>query len=109
MKRSKHLAKGLTLTLCLFLAACGNQAGGDKPQQSSPPTAQQNNSASEKKLKIGITQIIEHASLDASREGFIAALKDNGFEDGKNIEIDYQSAQGDPKYGYRHRPKIRWR
>ena len=29
------------------------------------------------------------------QEGFIAALKDNGFVDGENIKIDYQNAQGD--------------
>lgn len=47
------------------------------------------------KIKIGITQIVEHPALDLAREGFIKALKDNGFEDGNNIEIDFQSAQGD--------------
>lgn len=47
------------------------------------------------KIQIGITQITEHPALDLAREGFIKALKDNGFEDGNNIEIDFQSAQGD--------------
>jgi len=46
-------------------------------------------------IEIGIIQIIEHAALDAAREGFIDALKDNGYEEGKNIKIDYQNAQGD--------------
>ncbi|MGI6039701.1 MAG: ABC transporter substrate-binding protein [Clostridiales bacterium] len=48
-----------------------------------------------KTTEIGIIQFVEHAALDASREGFIAALKDNGFVDGENIKIDYQNAQGD--------------
>jgi putative tryptophan/tyrosine transport system substrate-binding protein len=66
----------------LLLAACGgsNQASGDKK---------------EKMVKIGITQIVEHPSLDATREGFIAALKDAGYEEGKNLKLDYQNAQGD--------------
>ncbi|MBT2681716.1 ABC transporter substrate-binding protein [Bacillus sp. ISL-35] len=67
----------------LMLAACGgggNQASGEKK---------------EKTVKIGITQIVEHPSLDAAREGFIAALKDAGYEEGKNLKIDYQNAQGD--------------
>jgi putative tryptophan/tyrosine transport system substrate-binding protein len=67
----------------LMLAACGggsNQASGDKK---------------EKMVKIGITQIVEHPSLDATREGFIAALKDAGYEEGKNLKLDYQNAQGD--------------
>lgn len=45
--------------------------------------------------KIGITQLVEHQALDASKEGFVKALEDNGFKDGKNIEIDYQNAQND--------------
>jgi putative tryptophan/tyrosine transport system substrate-binding protein len=66
----------------LMLAACGgsDQASGDKK---------------EKMVKVGITQIVEHPSLDATREGFIAALKDAGYEEGKNLKLDYQNAQGD--------------
>ncbi len=48
----------------------------------------------EKKIKIGITQIIEHPALDASREGFLKALKDAGYDETK-VEIEFQSAQGD--------------
>ncbi|NKE08122.1 MULTISPECIES: ABC transporter substrate-binding protein [Mesobacillus] len=67
----------------LLLAACGggsDEASGD---------------SKEKMVKIGITQIVEHPSLDATREGFIAALKDAGYEEGKNLKLDYQNAQGD--------------
>lgn len=44
---------------------------------------------------IGIIQYVEHEALDASREGFIAALVENGLNVGEDIEIDYQNAQGD--------------
>lgn len=44
---------------------------------------------------IGITQLVEHPSLDSSRIGFIKALEDNGYKDGENIKIDYQNAQND--------------
>ena len=44
------------------------------------------------KIKVGITQIMEHQALDSAREGFIKALKDGGYGDAK---IDYQNAQGD--------------
>lgn len=54
------------------------------------------NSLKDKKvIKIGITQIVEHPALDAARKGFIDALKEKGYEDGKNIKIDYQNSQGD--------------
>ncbi|ASS77138.1 sugar ABC transporter substrate-binding protein [Tumebacillus algifaecis] len=46
-------------------------------------------------VKIGITQLVEHPSLDESREGFVAALKDAGYEKGVNLELDIQNAQGD--------------
>src|SRR5690606_31017901 len=44
--------------------------------------------------KIGIIQLVEHPALDASREGFIAELRDAGLLD--QVEIIYQNAQNDP-------------
>lgn len=44
---------------------------------------------------IGIIQYVEHQALDASREGFLAALAANGYLDGESIDVDYQNAQGD--------------
>lgn len=52
-------------------------------------------STDEQKYTIGIIQLVEHVALDSAREGFIDALKDNGYVDGKNITIDFQNAQGD--------------
>ncbi|WP_319372029.1 ABC transporter substrate-binding protein [uncultured Ilyobacter sp.] len=48
----------------------------------------------DKKTKIGITQIIEHPALDASKDGFLQALKDAGYDETK-VDIEFQSAQGD--------------
>jgi putative tryptophan/tyrosine transport system substrate-binding protein len=45
--------------------------------------------------KIGVVQLVEHAALDASYKGFVDGLKDAGYEDGKNIKIDFQNAQGE--------------
>lgn len=44
---------------------------------------------------IGISQLVQHPALDSAREGFIEGLKEKGYEEGKNIKIDYQNAQGD--------------
>ncbi len=53
-------------------------------------------SNSNKDIKtIGITQLVEHPSLDKAKDGFIKALEDNGYKDGENIKIDYQNAQND--------------
>lgn len=46
-------------------------------------------------VKIGITQIVSHTSLDAAREGFKKALADNGYVAGQNVTYDEQNAQGD--------------
>lgn len=48
-----------------------------------------------KTYKIGISQIVEHPSLDATRKGFLEALKDNGLVEKENLEVDVQIAQGD--------------
>ncbi|MBW5390810.1 ABC transporter substrate-binding protein [Brachyspira hampsonii] len=45
--------------------------------------------------KIGILQLVEHAALDQANKGFVDGLKEAGYEDGKNIIIDYQNAQGE--------------
>ncbi len=49
----------------------------------------------EEVLKIGVLQFAQHPSLDNCREGFIEGLKEEGFEEGKNLEIDYQNAEAD--------------
>ncbi|NLP46786.1 MAG: ABC transporter substrate-binding protein [Epulopiscium sp.] len=68
------------LLLCsLLCGACALQSTGGK----------------EETIQIGISQFTEHAALDSAREGFIRALQENGYEDGKNIVIDFQNAQGD--------------
>lgn len=72
----------LLLTLSLgasLLAGCGGSKSGDA-----------------KVLQIGLTQIVEHPALDATRQGIIDGLKAGGFEEGKQIKIDFQSAQGEP-------------
>lgn len=48
-----------------------------------------------KVFKIGITQIVEHESLDKARQGFIDELKNLGYEEGKNINFDFHNAEGD--------------
>ncbi|WP_295157155.1 ABC transporter substrate-binding protein [uncultured Brachyspira sp.] len=45
--------------------------------------------------KIGILQLVEHSALDQASKGFIDGLKEAGYENGKNIIIDHQNAQGE--------------
>ncbi|EPR95197.1 ABC transporter substrate-binding protein [Streptococcus mitis 29/42] len=48
-------------------------------------------------FRIGISQFITHQSLDATREGFVDELAEQGYVEGKNIEIDLQNAQGEQR------------
>lgn len=79
MKKLSLTILVILLSVSLVLAGC-----------SSAPAA-----SGEKVYKVGLIQLVEHPSLDYVREGMLQALKDNGFEQGVNIEIDYQNAQAD--------------
>ncbi|GAA5351132.1 ABC transporter substrate binding protein [Streptococcus uberis] len=78
MKLKTYLLLGLT---SLLLVGCRNT-------ESSPNKMSQ-------KVTVGILQYMEHDSLTAARKGFETALKEGGYEAGKNLTIDYQNAQGD--------------
>jgi len=43
---------------------------------------------------VALTAIVEHPALDAARDGVKDELKAAGFETGKNLKLEYQSAQG---------------
>ncbi|MCL1962204.1 MAG: ABC transporter substrate-binding protein, partial [Desulfovibrionaceae bacterium] len=45
---------------------------------------------------VAVTAIVEHPALDATRDGIKEGLKEAGFEEGKNLKWQYQSAQGNP-------------
>jgi putative ABC transport system substrate-binding protein len=43
---------------------------------------------------VAVVSIVEHPALDAVRDGVKDALKKAGYEEGKNLKWQYQSAQG---------------
>lgn len=43
---------------------------------------------------VSVTSIVEHPALDAARDGVRDELKAAGYEAGKNLKYEYQSAQG---------------
>lgn len=47
------------------------------------------------KYEIGISQFVEHPSLDLAKKGFIDQLAAEGFVEGENLTIDSQNAQAD--------------
>lgn len=49
-----------------------------------------------KTAKVAVSQIVEHPALDAARQGLLDGLKAKGYEEGKNLEFDFKTAQGNP-------------
>ncbi|MFE8700274.1 ABC transporter substrate-binding protein [Cytobacillus sp. FJAT-54145] len=80
-KKMKSVAiVGLMGTMLLSGCGTSESTGGDEGSSSGGKT-----------YKVGVTQIVEHPSLDAALEGFQKALEDEGLE----VEFDVQIAQGD--------------
>jgi len=48
----------------------------------------------EQQKSVAVLSIVEHPALDATRDGVRAGLAEEGFEVGKNLKWQYQSAQG---------------
>lgn len=75
-KRVALIIVAVMLMASLFTGCGGNDTQGDLPT-------------------IGIVQIVEHPSLDTIRFSILDQLEEDGFVDGENVIIDYQSAQNE--------------
>lgn len=78
-------AAALSAAVACTAAACSSGSGA----------ASQASGGSEKKVSIGVIQYATHPSLDNCYTGFQEGLKEAGFEEGKNLSIDFQNAQAD--------------
>jgi putative ABC transport system substrate-binding protein len=52
-----------------------------------------------KTVRVAVSQIVEHPALDATRQGLLDGLEAKGYEEGKNLEFEYRTAQGNPAIG----------
>jgi len=82
--RVAHRAPGASRRRALMLSAimAGVLLGGAAVHAAPPPKS------------VAVTAIVEHPSLDMVRDGVRDALKAAGYEAGKNLTWQYQSAQG---------------
>lgn len=74
------------------LATVGLVACGSSENTTSNSSAAGNDSATDS-ATVGVLQLVEHDSLDASYEGFLEGLADEGYVEGENLTIEYQNAQ----------------
>ena len=94
MVGKKKLALILSgLLVMTGLMSCSSNNSSEKGENATKASETTNEDG--KTYTIGINQLVQHDALDASREGFIEGLKEKGFEEGKNLKINYQNAQGD--------------
>ena len=74
MKQMKKLMMSAILAAGM-LSGCGSSTGEEMP-------------------KVSVAQIMAHKSLDTIRDSFDAEMKELGYVDGENIDLDYQDAGG---------------
>ena len=82
MKKAMGLA-AFGLAGALLLSGCGNESGSGDEKEST--------SSKEQTYQVGISQYVEHPSLDAATEGFKKALEDEKI----SVEYDEQNANDD--------------
>lgn len=82
MKKNVALILGILLTAgILLMAGCTQQSVQSGSQQ--------------QVITIGITQIVDHPSLDVCRQGALDKLAELGYPEGEKFIVKYESAQGE--------------
>lgn len=101
-KNNKMMALLLAGVMAASLTACGGKSAPETaaPETAAPETTEAASAeetteaaaeAEGKTFKIGVLQLVQHAALDKTNEGFVKALDDAGIK----YEIDQQNASGD--------------
>ena len=88
------IAATLRLSLCAAAISALGLIGCSKPSTDNTATTESDTTADKPAKTLAITQIVEHPSLDDMRRGIIDELADNGYVEGKNLTVNFQSAQG---------------
>lgn len=103
-QKNMRVAWFIVLSLLLVvMAACGQTTEGEREaddvndEQAETEETDEGQEVEDEKeaITVGINQLVEHPSLDASREGFIESFLENGYTEGETVIFDIQNAQGD--------------
>lgn len=57
---------------------------------------QRTHSSKDHRVRVCILQVVEHPALDRTRQGILDVLREAFLQQGKEIKISYESAQGNP-------------
>ncbi|WP_053387579.1 ABC transporter substrate-binding protein [Leucobacter japonicus] len=82
-RRRALAVAGLTAVAALTLSACSSNDSGS------------GDGAAAEKVKIGISQFVQHPALDSATEGFKQAFIDAGYVEGDTVEFDEQNANAE--------------
>lgn len=104
--RLSHMPGRVAIYAALFVllaalsAGCGmtvdqTQGQGALSRSASDTGAPAATPPDKRKVSIGLTQIVEHPSLDAIRAGILDGLREGGYVEGENLSVDFENAQGD--------------
>jgi putative ABC transport system substrate-binding protein len=87
------IKRGIALAVCIpmILTGCSSNIAKTETTGKTETKTETAQKAEEKTYKIGISQLMEHPSLDQARQGFIDEMKSLGLK----VEIDYLNAQGE--------------
>jgi putative ABC transport system substrate-binding protein len=85
MQRNRKLPRALAALGVLggaILAGCAGEQGAQNGGKTDLPT-------------VAFLQITSSVTLEATRDGYLRGLKENGFSDGENFRFEHKSAEGD--------------
>lgn len=96
----QHIAQRVVSNLLMVMVAfafCIGVYGCAQTNEQANQTNNQTTSAnsSEAMHRISVLQLVPHPSLDQTYQGFLQGLKERGYVEDQNLELDYNNAQGD--------------
>lgn len=95
MMLSRKISFPFSMLTSFLLVAC-SPSGQQNATPASGASSAAPAAAAQGEKRVAVTAIVAHPALDSVRNGAIEQLKKEGFEEGKNLKIDFQSAQGNP-------------
>ena len=94
MLKKKALISFVLSAALMVVAGCGQKANPTPAAGGTASPTPAATAAAQKTYKVSISQIVEHPSLDATRQGFLAALKDAGIVEGTNLRLTSTMRKG---------------